>query len=108
MKTDKEYIVCSAVWFKEILLGNEEIGGASLPKNCDKGLVFCGLRHHNCIYTMGGITGLKESETGERVQGFLTNKNRFVDRIEGADIAIKAGQIESLKWGKQLYSEDLW
>lgn len=42
------------------------------------------------------------------VQGFVTSTGRFVDRIEGAELAIKAGQIEKLNWPPQLYSEDLW
>jgi len=41
-------------------------------------------------------------------QGFLTTENKFVDRIEGAKIAIESGQISKLKWPPNLYSEDLW
>lgn len=41
-------------------------------------------------------------------QGFLTNKGRFVDRIEAAAIALAAKQIEKLGWPPNLYSEDLW
>lgn len=40
-------------------------------------------------------------------QGFLTSEGRFVDRVEGKEIAIKAGQITETKFNK-LYSEDLW
>jgi hypothetical protein len=106
--TDTEYILCAAIWYKELPLENEEplrLRGFS-PYNVDKGVVMCGWRHPNCIYQMVGITGLSDHEAGESVQGFLTNKNRFVDRIEGAEIAYAAGQTDELK--KRLYSEDLY
>jgi hypothetical protein len=45
---------------------------------------------------------------GTEDQGFLTTQQRFVDRFEGADIAIRTGQIPKLNWPPQLYSEDLW
>ena len=78
------------------------------------GLVFCGHRHPHCMYSMIAITG-KRSVTnapdgvGEYEQGFLTNFNRFVDRTEGAKIALNCGQIEKLNYSsKELYSEDLY
>lgn len=42
------------------------------------------------------------------IQGFITQDDRFVDRIEGAKIALETGQIEKLNWPPNLYSEDLW
>lgn len=57
---------------------------------------------------MSAITGKRECEAGESIQGFLTTKNRFVDRFEGAKIALESGQIEKLNYGNRLYSEDLW
>jgi hypothetical protein len=42
------------------------------------------------------------------IQGFVTDEGRFVDRLEGAAIALAAGQIAALKWPPDLYSEDLW
>lgn len=105
-----EYILCSAVWYKDLLLKKPEvlkIRGFS-PFNVDKGIVFCGWRHTNCIYQMVAITGLKSipSEAGEEVQGFLTSKNRFVDRKEAGEIAFKAKQIN--KEIDFLFSEDLY
>jgi hypothetical protein len=42
-------------------------------------------------------------------QGFITNTGRFVDRREGAQIALSSGQIKALKFQKhELFSEDLW
>jgi len=110
MRNDKiEYILCAAIWYKTIPM--KRIIPGVLPKNCDKGLVVLGHRHGQCIWTTAALTGLRtcthaEDATGESEQGFLTNKNRFVNREEGAQIAFKAGQInEEIK---TLYSEDLY
>lgn len=105
----KEYILCAAIWYKDIPL--KKIIEGVLPKNCDRGLVVCGHRHGQCMWTMGSLTGLRSVENaddgvGEYVQGFLTNKNRFVDREEAAIIAYDAEQIDKEK--KSLYSEDLY
>lgn len=105
----KEYILCAAIWYKEITL-KKEIPQV-LPKNCDKGLVVLGHRHGQCMWTMSSLTGLRSvtnavDGVGEYEQGFLTNTNRFVDRKEGGQIAFEAGQTEELK--TTLYSEDLY
>ena len=42
----------------------------------------------------------------DEVQGFLTNLDRFVDRVEGGKIAFNAGQTTELK--NRLFSEDLY
>ena len=101
-------ILCAAIWYKELPLLKPEVlepRGFS-PYNVDKGVVFCGWRHSNCIYQKVAVTGLRDSESGENVQGFLTSDNRFVDREEGAVIALNAGQIKEQK--KRLFSEDLY
>lgn len=110
MKNIEEKIICSAIWYKELHLEKPEVlepRGFS-PYNVDKGIVFCGWRHPNCMYQMIAITGLKDYEAGESEQGFLTNKNRFVDRKEGAKIALATKQIDKLQYGTILYSEDLY
>ena len=105
----KEYILCAAIWYKDIPL-RKVIEGV-LPKNCDRGLVVLGHRHGQCMWTMSSLTGLRsvtnsEDGVGEYEQGFLTNKNRFVDREEGGKIAFGAGQTEDLR--TTLFSEDLY
>ena len=56
---------------------------------------------------VGPLKGERMFKLGEHVQGFLTNKNRFVDREEGAKIWIANGG--ELNYSKtQLYSEDLY
>lgn len=104
-----EYILCAAIWYKEIPLKKIIVG--VLPKNCDRGLVVLGHRHGQCMWTMGSLTGLRsvtngEDGVGEYEQGFLTNKNRFVSREEGAIIAFDAKQIDEQK--QTLFSEDLY
>lgn len=107
-EVEKEYILCSATWYKELPLVKPEVlqmrGFA--PYNVNEGVVLCGWRHANCLYQKVAITGLADSASGKHVQGFLTNKNRFVNREEGGKIAYAAGQTKELK--KTLYSEDLY
>jgi hypothetical protein len=104
-----EYILCAAIWYKEIPL-KKHIPDV-LPKNCDIGIVVTGYRHGQCMWTMGCLTGLRsvtnaEDGVGEHIQGFITNTNRFVDREEAAQIAFDSGQIQQHKI--TLYSEDLY
>jgi len=113
----KEYIACAANWYKDLpiermLFDHTELLPAShiYPKNVDRGVVFCGHRHLQCMYMMICIYKLKQHEAGEEEQGFLTSKNRFVDREEGLEIAIAAGQVEKGKTysNTSLFSEDLY
>jgi aryl-alcohol dehydrogenase-like predicted oxidoreductase len=64
-------------------------------------------RHHNVIHAMADA-GIPMAARSPAVQGFLTNRGRWVDRKEGAAIAIAGGQIPALRWPPDLYSEDLW
>lgn len=103
-----ETILCAAIWYKELPLIKPEVllnRGVS-PYNVDRGIVFCGWRHANCLYQKVSVTGLRDAESGENIQGFLTNKNRFVDREEAAKIAWTAGQ--TTKELKTLFSEDIY
>lgn len=106
-----EKILCAAVWYKEIPLARYNIPNQN-PVNVDRGAVFCGHRHPHCMYTMVAVTGIRSvtTEVGDYVQGFLTSKNRFVDREEGLEIALREGQVLDLDdvRGDQLHSEDLY
>ncbi len=98
MKTEK--IMCSAIWVK---CGHT----VHRPTNIDTGTVICGYRHCNCIETASLIFSKKEMSG--HVQGFLTDKNKFVDRVEAKRIAERAGQLlESCSKGEELFSEDVW
>jgi hypothetical protein len=98
---DGEYIRCSAIWFDD----GKKYG--LQPYNIETGLVLCGWRH-GCIFPQIGGLVKDRQELGiyEKEQGFLTNKNRFVGRSEGAEIAFAAGQIKEKK--ETLFSEDLY
>lgn len=105
----KEYILCAAIWYKDIPL--KKAINELLPKNCDRGIVITGHRHGQCIWTIVSLLGLRTctnaiDATGEHIQGFLTNKNRFVDRQEAAIIALEAKQITEET--TVLFSEDLY
>jgi hypothetical protein len=49
-----------------------------------------------------------EIAVGADRQGFLTNTGRYVNRRDGAAIALAAGQTDKLIAAPDLYSEDLW
>lgn len=73
------------------------------------GKVFRGHRHSDCFMAIKGrflIPGDKEED-----QGFITSRNRYVDRIEGKKLQDAAG-IPSLDpngyHGNRLFSEDLY
>lgn len=108
-----EKVICAAIWYKELDKLSEKwiptIEGYMRPKNIDRGIVICGYRHPSCMYTMIAITGKRSVaiECGEYIQGFLTSKNRFVDRQEGAKLFILGGG-ELQYSSKELYSEDLY
>jgi len=108
----EEKILCAAIWYKDFpLIKDSEIpDGFIRPLNCDRGIVFSGHRHHNCMYQMIAISGKYQHEAGEEIQGFLTSKNRFVNRQEGLEIALRMNQVIDLDdvHGNQLYSENLY
>ena len=104
-----EKIICSAIWYKHL---PDTIYS---PVNIDQGMVVCGHRHGNIIEIVKRLSELRTvtyalDATGEFIQGFLTNTNRFVDRKEGWDIAEKANQINDRVRGsdRTLYSEDIY
>ena len=99
---ETEAIICAAIWYKEQPTAKIQ------PINVDRGVVVCGHRHPHCIHVFVALTGKRSvtTECGEYEQGFLTNKNRFVDRYEGGRIAFAAGQTKELK--NFLFSEDIY
>jgi len=101
-----EYIICSAIWFDDGIHHNDK----SLPKG-ETGYVVCGRRHHNCFHTASILDPQRKyiKEQHEKEQGFMTNKNRFVSRLEAVDIAFNAGQTETrTEHPVGLFSEDLY
>ena len=76
----------------------------------DAGEIYRGQRHGDCVMAMRG-RGKKMGQRGED-QGFITSRNRFVDRIMGMRLQLAAG-IKSANPGgyfqdNELFSEDLY
>lgn len=94
--TDKdERIICAAI------------------KLVESGKIYYGHRHNHCLEAMGGelswTMNRQDISKVEKVQGFITNENKFVTREEAWVIAEKANQIIRQSGGSgTLYSEDLY
>jgi hypothetical protein len=104
-KKPREYILCAAIWYKDFPKGSWQ------PTNLDRGLVVCGRRHGNCIDVVFLLTGKRtvqfgKDSTGENVQGFITNRNRFLTRSEASKLFKENGGEP--QYGDDLYSEDLY
>jgi len=114
-----EYIACSAIYYPNGIRYDLQ------PINIDTGFVVMGHRHGHCRIALVMLfypNWVEEKELpmedqprlkvlNSEIQGFLTSRNRFVNRIEGLEIAVKADQIlperkSSLQ--KILYSEDIY
>jgi hypothetical protein len=72
--------------------------------------LFHKLAKYEPLGTLRSVTFGPDS-VGENEQGFLTSKNRFVERIEAAEIAVRQGQVQSdllINPLIGLFSEDLY
>lgn len=101
MPSTKQYIVCAAIWYGST--SNKII--QHQPRNVQRGIVVCWLRHCNCIaaaYQIDWVAKLNE----DGVEGFLTSTNVFVTREVAADIALASWQLKLKK--SRLFSEDLY
>lgn len=99
-KNQPEVILCSAIWYKDVERPVHR------PINTPKGVVLCGYRHGHIIGQVVSLTGEPHHKLGEFVQGFLTNKNRFLNRKEALQLFKKNGNTP--EFGDELYSEDLY
>lgn len=107
---EKEYILCAANHY------NDGEKHHFQPRNIESGFVICGRRHHNCISTFALMVGFPYDEKGLELmrteeQGFLTNMDRFVDRLEALEIAKNANQLlpdERINEHVGLFSENLY
>jgi hypothetical protein len=94
-----EYIMCAANWV------DDDKEYYFQPYNIPSGIVFCGWRHpciiqqYRNIYKVGDV---------KEIQGFLTTKNRFLNRKESLEIVKNNGQLKKPLIGGILTSEDLW
>lgn len=67
----KEIVICAAIWVQD---------GKKCPYqpiNIPSGIVFCGLRHPSIL---SQLVAYGIAHKNRSVQGFLTNKNRFLTR----------------------------
>ena len=97
----QETILTAAIWYKDFA------NGLHNPVNITSGLVLCGYRHVYISSQMAVLQNKSLSDCGEYVNGFLTNKGRFVDRKEAATIFVDNGGVLGYSTN-ELYSEDLY
>ncbi len=105
-----EYVLCAANHYDD---GIEH--KVNQPDNIKTGFVVCGHRHSDCISTFALMVGFPYDQNGLKLmqteeQGFLTSTNRWVDRKEAAEIAVKSNQVkqEDLNSRLGLFSENLY
>lgn len=97
---EKERVLCAAIWYKDFEAPIHTVS------NIDKGVVLCGFRHGLVIGQCMSLLGKRQFEMGENVQGFLTTKNRFLNRQEAHKLFKENGGIP--EFNDELYSEDLY
>lgn len=103
----EEKIVCSAVYYPKF---DKEL--EHKPKNIKNWLIVYGPRHSHCFDTLAQILNLETLEHEKLVQGFVTDKQRFVDRYEAWKIAQSSNQLickrDKTEKDWILFSEDLY
>jgi hypothetical protein len=98
-----ERILCSAIWYKS----QQHLPSVYEVINAPTGVVLCGYRHHKIIGQCLSLTGKSQVEMGESVEGFLTSKNRFLNRKDAAKLHIQNGGKLTYS-DSELFSEDLY
>ena len=109
----KEYVLCAAIWYQD---GTEALKGM-IAQNIDSGVVIGQWRHGNCINVRATnrlwnkkmlkdrlerdsddipmrISDEKPDVEYSYVDGFITSEGRFVDRWQGMELALLAGQVD--------------
>lgn len=93
-RESKEFIICAAM-------------------KLESGKIYYGHRHPHCIEAANGelswTMNREQISKVEKVQGFITNMNRFVDRKEATKIWLAENESNKLNYStEELYSEDLY
>lgn len=117
MTEQPERIICAAIYV-DTGKGEPPRRSYTYPKT---GLVFAGWRHADCFTALDAwaenlrpqelvdLEAIMPHQVHGRNQGFVTSKGRYVDRKEGWQIALAAGQVEARAGeGPILVSEDLY
>lgn len=98
-----ERIVCSAIHYRDFPITVSQY----MCSNIESGVVLCGLRHSHIIGQCISLLGSRQCEMGKYTQGFITTKNRFLNRQEAA--ILWKSQGNKLKYSQnELFSEDLY
>lgn len=92
-----ERILCAAIHI------DDDVSRVHQP--VEIGYVVAGHRHHVCISTLAA-TGVPRSV--RYTQGFITDRHRYVPRVEARAIAMAAGQVTDTDHPTELFSEDLY
>lgn len=69
-------------------------------------IIMTGKRHSDIFERMHAY-GMNY-DRGTYIQGFWTNEQQFLNRVEAKAYALKNGQLEKDTGYAELYSEDLW
>lgn len=106
-KTKHEYVICAAVHY------DDGISYEHQPKNVATGIVVAGRRHHNAIMTVHILADMslekaKKFRAMKQIQGFITSRDRFLNRQEAWLLAVEVGQIETDVKEGTMFSEDLY
>lgn len=101
-----ERIICAAIYYNKWEMKHP-------PKNIETGIVFPGYRHSNCFGLFSCFYAIKDVDHLLMSQWFITSENRYVEREEWLQIALKSWQElnvdkDFLKTQKILFSEDLY
>jgi hypothetical protein len=98
---ETEYVMCAANYYNN---GQDHL---YQPYNIDKGFIVAGWRHPCCgqSYMAANPTALVWDDC---IQGFLTTKNRFLNRSEALELVLETKQLTKPLLGGVLTSEDLW
>lgn len=96
----QEYLLCAAIHYEDGKKYEHQ------PKNIESGIVVCGRRHHNCYTTLARLLGDRYDIKLTHNQGFVTNRDRYLERKDAAQVAYKCGQIKTEQ--KTIFSEDVW
>jgi hypothetical protein len=94
MNQEQEICICSAVIAED-------------------GRIFRGHRHHHCIWILEDLDLKLKYGPSNETQGFITSRNRYVNRLEAFQLQKAAGIPSANKTGyreglQELFSEDLY
>lgn len=74
----------------------------------DEIVTLCGLRHGDIFKQLKSL-GFKPGCGYQCLsQGFITDKGKYLDRVDALRYAVECKQIRDVKDKSELFSEDLW